>query len=104
MHSKRSESTSAVTFPAEHHDLHRRMAEVLAPREKVTSLEKVGKEPRESWEGKRHQGKHPRFDGVPTETGAMMSHIEQTIQMEGPPSGKVLGRTNGFSNVRPNQR
>ena len=44
MHSKRSQSTSSVTFPAEHHDLHQRMAEVLALREKVTSLEKVGKE------------------------------------------------------------
>ena len=41
---KRSQSTSSGTLPVERHDLHRRMAEVLALREKVTSLAKVGKE------------------------------------------------------------
>jgi hypothetical protein len=43
---KRSQSASSGTLPVEHHDLHRRMSEVLALREKVTSLEKVGKETR----------------------------------------------------------
>ncbi|HYJ89589.1 MAG TPA: hypothetical protein VEW46_26235 [Pyrinomonadaceae bacterium] len=42
---KRSQSASSGTLPVEHYDLHRRMSEV-ALREKVTSLEKVGKETR----------------------------------------------------------
>ena len=46
MDRKRSQSAPSGTLPAQRHVLHRRMAEVLALREKVTSLEKVGKETR----------------------------------------------------------
>jgi hypothetical protein len=40
---KRKQSVSSDALPVECHGLHRRMAEVLALREKVASLEKVEK-------------------------------------------------------------
>ena len=43
---KRSRSVSSDALPVECHDLHRRMAEVLALREKVASLDKVRKNTR----------------------------------------------------------
>jgi hypothetical protein len=43
---KRSRSVSSGALPLECHDLHRRMAEVLALREKVASLDKVRKNTR----------------------------------------------------------
>ena len=43
---KRSQSISSDALPVECHDLHRQMAEVLALREKVASLEKVRKKTR----------------------------------------------------------
>jgi hypothetical protein len=43
---KRSQSVLPDALPIECHDLHRRMAEILALREKVASLEAVRKETR----------------------------------------------------------
>ena len=73
MDGKRSQSAPSGTLPVQHHVLHRRMAEVLALREKVTSLEKVGKETRR----RATKASDPHFHRVQTETGAMMSHIKQ---------------------------
>jgi hypothetical protein len=46
MGAKRSNSVTSDAFPVECDDLHRRMAEVLALREKVASLDKVRKKAR----------------------------------------------------------
>jgi hypothetical protein len=47
MDCKRSRSASSGVSPVEGNDLHRRMAEVLALRENVMSLEQVTKETRQ---------------------------------------------------------
>jgi len=47
MKGKRSQCIPSDALPIECHDLHRRMAEVLALREKVASLETVRKKTRQ---------------------------------------------------------
>jgi hypothetical protein len=47
MDAKRSQSLSSNALPVECHDLHRRMAEVFALREKVAALDKVRKKTRQ---------------------------------------------------------
>ena len=57
MEIKQNQSALPDALPIECHDLHRRMAEILALREKVASLEAVRKETQRHAKTRRHAWK-----------------------------------------------